>query len=263
MILWTSQEEAVCNELLKTGVYRCDLNLSPMRDYRKQYDWLVRQMKQRIGPPPEQVTYPVWALYQQDGKHRKPDLRRERWAVGCNGERFACLEIEIPDREVLLSDLDVWCIILNDGLLSDTEQEDRCLEAQYEALSPSEKRRMKEKNWERGLNRFVRFASFAPPPNSIHRPQTRPRQNKRTEKHDFAFLSFLSYNKLPLRQNLKPVAVRIFDEVDAHRLIFKADAAHLLVLFVRRVKIVRPKCEVEFALAEVIRLRMILQPSEF
>ena len=149
MLLWTSQEEAVYNELLKTGVYRCDLNLSPMKDCRKQYDWLVRQMKQRIGPPPEQVTYPVWALYQQDGKHRKPDLRRERWAVGCNGERFACLEIEIPDRDVLLSDLDVWCIILNDGLLSDTEQEDRCLEAQYEALSPSEKRRMKEKNWER------------------------------------------------------------------------------------------------------------------
>ena len=41
MILWTSQEEAVYNELLKTGVYRCDLNLSPMKDCRKQYDWLV------------------------------------------------------------------------------------------------------------------------------------------------------------------------------------------------------------------------------
>ena len=149
MILWTSQEEAVYNELLKTGVYRCDFNLSSMRDCRKQYDWLVQQMKRRIGPPPDKVTYPVWALSQQDGKHRKPDLRRERWDIGCNGERFACLEIEIPDREVLLSDLDVWCIILNDGLLSDTEQEDRCLEAQYEALSPSEKRRMKEKNWER------------------------------------------------------------------------------------------------------------------
>ena len=149
MILWTSQEEAVYNELLKTGVYRCDINLSPMRDCRKQYDWLVQQMKQRIGPPPEQVTYPVWALYQQDGKHRKPDLRRERWAVGCNGERFACLEIEIPDRDVLLSDFDAWCMLLSDFLISDTEQEGCCLEAQYEALSPSEKRRMKEKNWER------------------------------------------------------------------------------------------------------------------
>lgn len=151
MILWTCQEEAVYNELLKTGVYRCDLNLSSMKDCREKYDWLVRQMKQRIGPPPEQVTYPVWALYQQDGKHRKPDLRRERWEFGCDGERFACIEIEIPDREVLLSDLDVWCIILSDGLLSDTE-EDRRLEAQYEALSPSEKRRMKEKNWERVFN---------------------------------------------------------------------------------------------------------------
>nr|WP_308695504.1 DUF3841 domain-containing protein [uncultured Stomatobaculum sp.] len=152
MILWTSQEEAVYNELLKTGVYRCDLNLSPMKDCRKQYDWLVRQMKQRIGPPPEQVTYPVWALYQQDGKHRKPDLRRERWAVGCNGERFACLEIEIPDRDVLLSDFDAWCMLLSDFLISDTEQEGCCLEAQYEALSPSEKRRMKEKNRERVFN---------------------------------------------------------------------------------------------------------------
>ena len=149
MILWTSQEEAVYNKLLKTGVYRCDLNLSPTKDCRKQYDWLVRQMKQRIGPPPEQVTYPVWALYQQDGKHRKPDLRRERWAVGCNGERFACLEIEIPDRDVLLSDFDAWCMLLSDFLISDTEQEGCCLEAQYEALSPSEKRRMKEKNRER------------------------------------------------------------------------------------------------------------------
>ena len=152
MILWTSQEEAVYNELLKTGVYRCDLNLSPMKDCRKQYDWLVRQMKQRIGPPPEQVNYPVWVLYQQDGKHRKPDLRRERWAVGCNGERFACLEIEIPDRDVLLSDFDAWCMLLSDFLISDTEQEGCCLEAQYEALSPSEKRRMKDKNWERVFN---------------------------------------------------------------------------------------------------------------
>lgn len=152
MILWTSQEEAVYNELLKTGVYRCDLNLSPMKDCRKQYDWLVRQMKQRIGPPPEQVTYPVWALYQQDGKHRKPDLRRERWEFGCDGERFACLEIEIPDRDVLLSDFDAWCMLLSDFLISDTEQEGCCLEAQYEALSPSEKRRMKDKNWERVFN---------------------------------------------------------------------------------------------------------------
>jgi hypothetical protein len=149
MILWTCQEEAVYNELLKTGVYRCDLNLSSMKDCCEKYDWLVRQMKQRIGPPPEQVTYPVWAIYQQSDKHRKPDLRRERWEFGCDGERFACIEIEIPDRDVLLSDFDAWCMLLSDFLISDTEQEGCCLEAQYEALSPSEKRRMKEKNRER------------------------------------------------------------------------------------------------------------------
>ena len=152
MILWTCQEEAVYNELLKTGVYRCDLNLSSMKDCREKYDWLVRQMKQRIGPPPEQVTYPVWAIYQQSDKHRKLDLRRERWECGCDGEHFACIEIEIPDRDVLLSDFDAWCIILSDFLISDTEQEGCRLEAQYEALSPSEKRHMKEKNWERAFD---------------------------------------------------------------------------------------------------------------
>ena len=152
MILWTCQEEAVYNELLKTGVYRCDLNLSSMKDCREKYDWLVRQMKQRIGPPPEQVTYPVWAIYQQSDKHHKPDLRRERWECGCDGEHFACIEIEIPDRDVLLSDFDAWCIILSDFLISDTEQEGCRLEAQYEALSPSEKRHMKEKNWERAFD---------------------------------------------------------------------------------------------------------------
>ena len=149
MILWTCQEEAVYNELLKTGVYRCDLNLSSMKDCCEKYDWLVRQMKQRIGPPPEQVTYPVWAIYQQSDKHRKPDLRRERWEFGCDGERFACIEIEIPDRDVLLSDFDAWCMLLSDFLMSDTEQEGCCLAARYEALSPCEKRRMKEKNRER------------------------------------------------------------------------------------------------------------------
>lgn len=152
MILWTCQDETVYQQLLKTGVYRCDFNLSQMQECREQYDWLVRQMKQRIGPPPNEVTYPVWAWYQQQGKHRKPDLRRERWAVGYNGERFACLEIEIPDREVLLSDFDAWCMILSDFLISDTEEEARRLEAQYEALSPSEKRRMKETNWVRVFN---------------------------------------------------------------------------------------------------------------
>lgn len=39
-----------------------------------------------------------------------------------------------------------------DGLLSDTEEEDEGLNAQYEALSASEQVQMKEKNWERAFD---------------------------------------------------------------------------------------------------------------
>ena len=40
-----------------------------------------------------------------------------------------------------------------------------------------------------------------------------------------------------LRQNFKPIAVGVFDEINSHFVIFKADASHFLVLFVCLVKV--------------------------
>ena len=93
-----------------------------MEDYFSdlQYAWLVLQMKKRIGSPPEGVTYPVWAWYKWRENRKKPDLRAERWQYGQKGDKFYRLEIEIPDREVLLSDFDEWICVLNEGLLADT-----------------------------------------------------------------------------------------------------------------------------------------------
>ena len=62
-------------------------------------------------------------------------------------------------------------------------------------------------------------------------------------------LIFYCFKSLSLWQNLQPVAIRVFDEIDAHGFIFKANAAHLLVLFVRFLKVIRLKCQVEFALS--------------
>ena len=65
-----------------------------------------------------------------------------------------------------------------------------------------------------------------------------------------------------MRQDLDPVAIRISDEVDAHREVFVADAAHLLVLLVCGVEVVRCDGEVEFVLAEVIGLLAVVEPGE-
>ena len=76
MILWTIQPERVFRLIYKRGVYRCDLSKSGMEDFADpQYDWLVAQMKKRIGPPPEGVKYPVWAWYRWSLTKKRPDLR--------------------------------------------------------------------------------------------------------------------------------------------------------------------------------------------
>ena len=111
--------------------------------------WLIRQMEQRIGPPPAGVTYPVWAWYMQNGKHRKPDLRTERWGYGPGGEEYACIEFEIPDDRVLLSDFEVWHIVLCNGLIAESEEEDNRQDTFYDSLTSEEQKAYKDKNWER------------------------------------------------------------------------------------------------------------------
>ena len=148
MKLWTIQPMEVWREIQDKGVYRCNPSLIPL-DLDEEYKWLIRKMADRIGPPPEGVLYPVWAWYKQNGKHRKPDLRSERWDYGPGNEDYTCIEIEIPDEKVLLSDFDVWHIILNHGLISETEEEDREQEKQFETLPEDKQIEYQNRNWER------------------------------------------------------------------------------------------------------------------
>jgi len=152
MILWTIQEEKVYLNLLDTGYYRCDFSKTEMQDCKPQYDWLVEQMKKRIGDPPEGVSYPVWAWHTWWEDRKKPDLRKERWGNGWKGERFVRLEIEISDNQVLLSDFDAWSIILLHGLLSETEEEDKLLNWRYAALPADEQQKMQAINWEKAFD---------------------------------------------------------------------------------------------------------------
>jgi transposase len=71
MRLATIQDKAAYDELCATGVLRCRAELSELLgidNFRPAYDWLVGQMKQRVGKPPQGVTYPIWAWYLLNGK---------------------------------------------------------------------------------------------------------------------------------------------------------------------------------------------------
>ena len=148
MTLWTIQPISVYENLIETGRYICDINKSGMEDFRNAYDWLAEQMISKIGAPPEGVKYPVWAWF-KDGEKYKPDLRHARFAYGKKGEKFVCIEIEVPNDMVVLSDFDDWHMILSDDLISFTEEEWDQLQGKYDLLSESDRLKMKYDNWQR------------------------------------------------------------------------------------------------------------------
>ena len=139
----------VYQQIQQQGVYHCDINRSVLDFCREQFDWLADEMRVRIGNSPEGATHPIWAWYMWEGIRKKPDLRRARWGNGWKGDQFACMEIDIPEDRLVLTDFDSWSIILLNGLISDTEEEDIRQEQEYESLSENEKKEYRDQNWRR------------------------------------------------------------------------------------------------------------------
>ena len=155
MKLWTIQQIVVYEELQKTGVFRCVPEKIPEPSFADYYGWLIEHLKEKELPP-EGVTLPVWAWYRFNQKEKKPDLRHS--CYGSRGEKMVCLEIEIPDEKVLLSDFDLWHFVLNNHYLDncfypDYDDEDyEKTQKWFESISPEMQKIEKEKSWEQIFN---------------------------------------------------------------------------------------------------------------
>lgn len=126
--LWTIQPAEVYDYTQKNGSYRCLPAKCPnMEDFLIPYQWLTRKMTEKMGSPPQGIEYPVWAWHTYAKKRKKPDLRRGGHAE--QGLQCVCMEIEVPDDQVVLSDFSAWHFVLNDAYLNpdcfDTETSDR------------------------------------------------------------------------------------------------------------------------------------------
>ena len=64
------------------------------------------------------------------------------------------------------------------------------------------------------------------------------------------------------RNDFQPVTVRIRDKIDFHFRILKADASHLLMLCVSRVKIIYMESKMDFIVSQVIGAVHIPQPGQ-
>lgn len=156
MRLWTVQPLSVLDQINERGVYHCDPKKSEYltsfgKNFLIAYNWLAGQMRRRIGLPPFSVKYPVWAWHTFDGKHKRPDLRQKEFL--CFSEEMVCIEAEVPDHKVLLSDEETWHIILNDAYIpsSDCPEDIELEHIWLSTLAPMEQKKEKLKSWERVL----------------------------------------------------------------------------------------------------------------
>lgn len=104
MKLWTIQHVKAWEIIRDTGVLQVD-PIFIEKDFVSAYNWLVNQMRERIGSPPNGCQYPIWAWTE------KPDLRSSAHLP--KGTQGVKIELELVEKDVLLMDFDQWNYLLN------------------------------------------------------------------------------------------------------------------------------------------------------
>lgn len=152
MKLWTMQPIKVWEKIEKDGVFHCDEKLSENNeDFKESYAWMVEQMDKRMKHP-NKCVLPVWAWHTYNWENKKPDLRES--GFGNPKERCVCLELEIPDEEVLLSDFNAWHYVLNHSWFDDSKNEEEWdkLHEWFDNLPGEEREKLRIESWQKIFN---------------------------------------------------------------------------------------------------------------
>ena len=150
MRLWTIQPVEIYEQIKRDGRYTFDYEKSDnARDFAKQYKWLEHEMFARGIEKSHPDDSLVWAWYIYGGRRHKPDLRHS--AYDARGTKSVCMEIEIPDSQVLLSDFGSWHYVLNNWYLGNSENESEWEKEQewLDSLLPGERQKQIESSWQK------------------------------------------------------------------------------------------------------------------
>ena len=152
MNVWMIMPLRVYESLMRDGVYRLtDPEDDDLKEFPHAYEWLNDEMAERVGQAPEGVVMPLRGWLRWEPERVRPDLRWMRWNWIPPGE-YVLLQLEMPESQVLLMDVECWYFMLNDCLIDDSEEESACLEVAYNALPPEEQALMKKENWKRAFD---------------------------------------------------------------------------------------------------------------
>lgn len=101
------------------------------------------QLIKRVGPRPTSGSTPIWCWYAQDKRQMSQDIYYPNQV---------CLELEVPNNQVLLSDFDLWHIVLGQGYFSKTAESYDQEIAEVDKLPPLQKEQAYRKSWEQIFN---------------------------------------------------------------------------------------------------------------
>jgi len=119
--LWSIQRVARWERLQRDGKLRAH-SVDPDHHYPGAYRFMRNTLVERVGAPPEESCWPIWAWYHCDGADKpRPDLRCSAHLPP--GERGVRIELEIPNDRVLLSDFDTWGAVIIGAAVLDGEAE--------------------------------------------------------------------------------------------------------------------------------------------
>jgi len=121
VILYTVQHIDAYYVLRKNGI----LTGNPKRSFLPEsYEWMRKQMNLRIAEPSD--TYPIW-LWTHKPNRNQPALLRK-------GVRGVILTVDVPEKQVLLSDFDAWHVVLNNQVLELYDGEEIDKETSWERI---------------------------------------------------------------------------------------------------------------------------------
>ncbi|WP_215192553.1 DUF3841 domain-containing protein [Exiguobacterium sp. s7] len=117
-IYYTYQHEDAWKIALERGYLQGDPRYAMFNDegfefFKPAYDWMVEQYEQRIGIPLN-GNYPVWC------RDEFPDLSSDG-QIG-QGNKGMVLTVELPDDQVLASEVSFWDFVPYHSTFSDTAE---------------------------------------------------------------------------------------------------------------------------------------------
>lgn len=86
--------------------YICDIRYDNEK-FQNAYFWMANQLNKKINNN-NKIEYPVWAWYKYKGRRQMPNPFDNYFKGFFDSDELVILELEIDDKEVVLSDIHKW-----------------------------------------------------------------------------------------------------------------------------------------------------------